>query len=196
MKPVWVLDTNVLVSAALTAGGTCDQVLRAAIAGRVTLAWSAPMIAEYREVLLRPRVCLATKPGQRERERVLGQGDRGGGGPAARAAKGNAGPAPFLASLEEQRRWSGLGDQTHPRFKLSPSAVSALLAAFDPAHQFPVGVAPALPDSDDEVFLAAALATTDRILVTGNTAHFPLKLCHPVKVLTPSAALQSLNVSA
>jgi putative PIN family toxin of toxin-antitoxin system len=136
MKPVWVLDTNVLVSAALTAGGTCDQVLRAAIAGRVTLAWSAPMIAEYREVLLRPK------------------------------------------------------------FKLSPSAVSALLAAFDPAHQFPVGVAPALPDSDDEVFLAAALATTDRILVTGNTAHFPIKLCHPVKVLTPSAALQSLNVSA
>ena len=27
---------------------------------------------------------------------MLGQGDRGGGGPAARAAEVNAGPAPFL----------------------------------------------------------------------------------------------------
>jgi putative PIN family toxin of toxin-antitoxin system len=136
MKPVWVLDTNVLVSAALTAGGTCDQVLRAAIAGRVTLAWSAPMLAEYREVLLRPK------------------------------------------------------------FKLSPSAVSALLAAFDPAHQVPVGQAPALLDPDDEVFLAAALATTDQVLVTGNTAHFPAKICRPVKVLAPFAALQTLPGSS
>ena len=55
MKPVWVLDTNVLVSAALTAGGTCDQVLRAAVGGHVTLAWSAPMMVEYRDVLLRPK---------------------------------------------------------------------------------------------------------------------------------------------
>jgi putative PIN family toxin of toxin-antitoxin system len=135
MKPVWVLDTNVIVSAALTAGGTCDQVLRAAIAGRVTLAWSAPILAEYREVLLRPK------------------------------------------------------------FKLSSNAVSALLAAFDPANQVPVGVASALPDSDDEVFLAAALVTTDQVLVTGNIAHFPAKLCRPVKVLTPSAALHSIPVN-
>lgn len=136
MKPVWVLDTNVLISAALTAGGTCDQVLRAAIDGRVKLAWSAPMLAEYREVLMRPK------------------------------------------------------------FKLSRSAVSALLAAFDPAHQVPVGAAPALPDSDDEIFLAAALATTDQILVTGNTAHFPAEICRPAKVLTPLAALKTISIGA
>ena len=34
------------------------------------------------------RPCFANKPGQRERERVLGQGGRGGGEPAARAAEG------------------------------------------------------------------------------------------------------------
>ncbi len=54
------------------------------------------------------RPCYVNKPGQREREKALGQGDRGGGGPEARAAEGNAGPAPFLASLAERPRWPGL----------------------------------------------------------------------------------------
>jgi hypothetical protein len=53
-------------------------------------------------------VCLPNKPDQRERERALGQGDRGGGGPAARATEGNAGPVPFRASLVELQRWTGL----------------------------------------------------------------------------------------
>ena len=53
--PVWVIDTNVLVSAALTSGGNCDRILRAAEEGRIRLAWSAPMLAEYRAVLLRPK---------------------------------------------------------------------------------------------------------------------------------------------
>jgi putative PIN family toxin of toxin-antitoxin system len=130
--PVWVIDTNVLVSAALTAGGTCDQILRAAIAGRIHLAWNAPMLAEYRAVLLRPKFNF---------------------------------PRPIVASL---------------------------LAAFDPAHQVPVSPTPTLADPDDEVFLAAALATPDQILVTGNTALFPSKLCHTVRVLTPATALKLL----
>ncbi|MFH1499783.1 MAG: putative toxin-antitoxin system toxin component, PIN family [Verrucomicrobiota bacterium] len=133
MRPVWVLDTNVVVSAALTAGGTCDRVLRAAIDGRIVLGWSAPMLAEYREVLLRPK------------------------------------------------------------FKFRPATVAALLSAFDAAHQVPVGTAPALPDPDDEVFLAAALGTPDRVLVTGNAAHFPAKLCRPAKILPPAAALKTLG---
>ena len=131
--PVWVFDTNVVVSAALTAGGTCDRLLRAAVAGRVRLAWSAPMLAEYRAVLLRPK------------------------------------------------------------FGFSRPVVDALLAAFDAAHQVPVGQAPSLPDPDDEVFLAAALATPDQILVTGNAAHFPAKLCRPVRVLTLAEALRELG---
>lgn len=134
-SPVWVLDTNVVVSAALTAGGTCDRLLRAAVAGRVRLAWSAPMLAEYRAVLLRPK------------------------------------------------------------FGFSRPVVDALLAAFDPAHQVAAGSSPSLPDPDDEVFLAAALATPDQIIVTGNAAHFPAKVCRPARVLTPAEALRDLEKS-
>ena len=130
--PVWVIDTNVLISAALTAGGNCDQIVRAAVDGKVRLAWSAPMLAEYRAVLLRPK------------------------------------------------------------FKFSPPLVSSLLAAFGPNDQVSPKLAPSLPDSDDEVFLGTTLATTDKILVTGNSAHFPAGICLPVEVLTPAQAVQLL----
>ena len=39
---------------------------------------------------------------------------------------------------------------------------------------------------------AAALATADRILVTGNRAHFPPGRCAPVRVLSPAEAVQEL----
>jgi len=55
MKPRWVLDTNVLISAALTRGGTCDFVLQAIADGHIAAAWDYPLLAEYREVLARPR---------------------------------------------------------------------------------------------------------------------------------------------
>lgn len=131
---VWVIDTNVLISATLTSGGTCDQIMRAAVDGRIRLAWSAPMLAEYRAVLSRPK------------------------------------------------------------FKFSPAVVSSLLAVFGPGEQMtPAAAAVAnLPDPEDEVFLATAMATSDRILVTGNGAHFPTQLCAPVQILTPAAALQRL----
>lgn len=131
--PIWVIDTNVLVSAALTAGGNCDRIMRAAINTEIRLAWSAPMLAEYREVLMRPK------------------------------------------------------------FLLSESVVVSLLAAFGPADQVPPGRSPRLPDPADEPFLAAALATTDRILVTGNRIHFPDEACEPVKVLAPAEAVQRLK---
>ena len=79
------------------------------------------------------------------------------------------------------------------KFGFSRPLVSALLAAFDPAHQVAVGRAPGLPDPDDEVFLAAALATDDRLLVTGNAIHFPAKLCRPVRVVSPAEALRELE---
>lgn len=129
----WVIDTNVLVSAVLTPGGTCDTILRAAVDGRIRLAWNASMLAEYRAVLLRPK------------------------------------------------------------FGLSPQTVAALLAAFGPVDQVSLRPAPALPDPDDEVFLSAALATADKILVTGNRAHFPTAICRPVRVLSPSEACRELE---
>ena len=53
--PSWVIDTKVLVSAALSAGGNCDAIVRAAVNGRIRLVWSAPILSEYRAVLLRPK---------------------------------------------------------------------------------------------------------------------------------------------
>lgn len=58
---LWVLDTNVLVSAALTRGGACDRPMQAAQAGRFGLAWNAAMLREYREVLLRPKFGLSAR---------------------------------------------------------------------------------------------------------------------------------------
>ncbi len=130
--PVWVIDTNVLVSALLTQGGNCDQILRAAIDKKIRLAWSSQILAEYRMVLSRPK------------------------------------------------------------FKLQPSIVAAILAAFGPADQITPSEAPGLPDPDDKILLAAALSTVDQILVTGNAAHFPPKLCAPVRILNPAKAVQVL----
>lgn len=130
--PVWVIDTNVLISATLTSGGTCDRILRAAVDGRIRLAWSAPMLAEYRAVLSRPK------------------------------------------------------------FRFSPAVVSSLLAVFGPGEQMTPAAVANLPDPEDEVFLATAMATSDRILVTGNGAHFPTHRCAPVQILSPAEALQRL----
>lgn len=131
--PIWVIDTNVLVSAVLTPNGNCDRIIRAAVDGRIQLAWSSQILAEYRMVLSRPK------------------------------------------------------------FKLSPTVVSAVLAAFGPATQVTPTKPPPLPDRDDEVFLGAALSTPDLILVTGNAAHFPPKVCAPVKILSPAQAASRLS---
>lgn len=131
--PAWVIDTNVLVSAALTAGGTCDRIVRAAVDGRIRLAWSSALMTEYRGVLSRPK------------------------------------------------------------FRFSPSVVASFLAVFGPCDQVIPKPASSLPDPDDEIFLATAMATSDRILVTGNAAHFPPKACLPVKILTPAQALLRLK---
>lgn len=131
--PVWVIDTNVLVSAALTAGGNCDRIMRAAVEGHIRLAWSPPMLAEYRAVLVRPK------------------------------------------------------------FKFSPSVVAALLNAFGSTDQILPLDAPVLPDPDDTVFLGTALATADRVLVTGNAAHFPKEICRPVRILSPMEAVRQLS---
>jgi uncharacterized protein len=131
--PVWVIDTNVLVSAALTSGGTCDLIVRAAVDGRIRLSWSTPVLVEYREVLSRSK------------------------------------------------------------FKFTPQVVTALLSVFGERDQVnPRSLHVRLPDPDDEIFLAAAMATPDQILITGNAAHFPADPCAPVRILTPSQALELL----
>jgi putative PIN family toxin of toxin-antitoxin system len=46
-----------------------------------------------------------------------------------------------------------------------------------------------LPDPDDEPFLKVALAEKTVCLVTGNTSHFPAKLCQGGKILSPAGFL-------
>ena len=58
----WVIDTNVVVSGLLSANGPCARVLDAVMEGRVKLVYDARILAEYRDVLCRPRLKL--KPAQ------------------------------------------------------------------------------------------------------------------------------------
>ena len=132
--PLWVIDTNVLISAALTPGGVCDQLLQHAIAGHFIPAWDNSLLAEYRDVLSRPR------------------------------------------------------------FGFSKSAIRELLAAF-PQSGFHQGTATSvkLPDPDDLPFVAAALATVEKTIVTGNPRHFPLSAINGVTILAPREALHILS---
>ena len=135
--PHWVIDTNVLVSAAITPNGVCDQVLQSAIAGMFAPAWDNKILAEYREVLSRPK------------------------------------------------------------FQLSKTAVKALLAALPLSGFHPTTplVEIDLPDLDDLPFLAVALATPDKTIITGNPSHYPDSAMEKigVEILSPRRALERLG---
>ena len=135
--PHWVIDTNVLVSAAITPNGVCDQVLQSAISGMFVPAWDNKILSEYREVLSRPK------------------------------------------------------------FKLSKTAVRALLEALPSS-----GFHPATPlaeiellDLDDLPFVAAALATPDKTIITGYPSHYPESVMKKigVEILSPRQALERLG---
>lgn len=55
----WVIDTNVVVSGLLNPHGASARVLDAVLDGRVKLVYDARILAEYRDVLHRPRLKLA-----------------------------------------------------------------------------------------------------------------------------------------
>ena len=56
---LWVIDTNVVVSGLLKPHGPSARVLDAILDGRVKLVYDARILAEYRDVLQRPRLKLA-----------------------------------------------------------------------------------------------------------------------------------------
>lgn len=56
---LWVIDTNVVVSGLLTPHGPSARVLDAVLDGRMKLVYDARILAEYRDVLHRPRLKLA-----------------------------------------------------------------------------------------------------------------------------------------
>ncbi len=83
-----------------------------------------------------------------------------------------------------------------PRFRLSPETLQQLLTAL-PQAGLHVGARKSfgLPDPSDEIFLAVALATPDRVLITGNPKHFPIVTMKrlEVTILTPRDALNRLS---
>jgi len=57
--PVWVLDTNVVVSGLLVAVGFSGRLLDAVLSGRLRISYDDRIEAEYREVLARPRFAIS-----------------------------------------------------------------------------------------------------------------------------------------
>lgn len=125
----WVIDTNVVVSGLLNPHGASARVLDAVLDGRVKLVYDARILAEYRDVLHRPRLKLAPA-------KIRG----------------------FLNGLQSQ-------------MMVTPSALAV-----------------SGPDADDIVFVEAALATTDRTIVTRNLADYPPEILQGARVLTPAQA--------
>lgn len=130
----WVVDTNVVVSGLLTPSGHSARLLDAVLDGRVKLVYDARILAEYRDVLRRPRLKLAPDKIQA-----------------------------FLKGL-------------HGQMLVTPKALES------------TG-----PDPDDIAFVAVALGTADRTIVTGNLAHYPPEILHGVRVLTPAQATAELG---
>lgn len=125
----WVIDTNVVVSGLLNPHGPSARVLNAVLDGRMKLVYDARILAEYRDVLHRPRL------------------------------------------------------------KLAPEKIQAFLNALrGQVIVTPRALVVSAPDADDIVFVEAALATTDKTIVTGNLAHYPPEILHGVRVLTPAQA--------
>lgn len=130
----WVIDTNVVVSGLLSAGGPCARVLDSVMEGRIRLVYDARILAEYRDVLCRPRL------------------------------------------------------------KLKPSDVMHFLEALNgQVLVTPETTSLSGPDSDDLIFVEAALAVPDRTIVTGNLADFPDKTLHGARLLTPVQALAEIG---
>ena len=129
----WVIDTNVVVSGLLTPHGNPAQVLDAVIEGRIQLVYDSRILAEYRDVLKRPRL------------------------------------------------------------KLNPHLITAFLNGLKGQLLVtPQRIKVNAPDPDDLIFIEAALATEDQTIVTGNIAHFPKRIRHGVRILTPAEAVAIL----
>ncbi len=131
----WVLDTNVVVSGLLSPHGPPGRLIDMVLIRQLRLAVDDRIIAEYREVLSRPKFAIR--------------------------------PERLQAVLNLMRYQRGVVSRPVPGMF-------------------------ALEDADT-VFLEAAAAAADSILVTGNLRHFPEQTRGPVEVLTPTEAWRRLN---
>jgi uncharacterized protein len=82
-----------------------------------------------------------------------------------------------------------------PEFRFPTPQVATLLSVVDRFGLWVAAVPPwpvALPDPDDEPFLAVA-AATGSVLVTGNLRHFPARSRRGVSLLTPRELVERLR---
>jgi len=83
---------------------------------------------------------------------------------------------------------------SRPRLKLSAMKIHALLVSMHRQLLVSPRVSGIIgPDSDDIIFIEAALATTDKTIITGNLAHFHKRILQEVRILTPVQALAELS---
>jgi hypothetical protein len=73
--------------------------------------------------------------------------------------------------------------------QLSLQAVKVLQILEDQEITTPLPLKPILPDLDDLMVLEVAATTSNRVLVTGNTKHYPQKSRGSVLVLTTTETL-------
>ena len=86
------------------------------------------------------------------------------------------------AILREYREVAG-----RPRFASLHAYYGRMIGLLEAASVIvePGELSLSLPDSDDEIYLAAALRAGAPLLVTGNTAHFPDGCYGATRVVTP-----------
>lgn len=83
---------------------------------------------------------------------------------------------------------------SRPRLKLPAMKIHALLVSMHRQLLVSPSVSGIIgPDSDDIIFIEAALATTDKTIITGNLMHFPKRILQVVRILTPVQALAELS---
>ena len=84
---------------------------------------------------------------------------------------------------------------SRPKFRIDGARMDAFLAILDfQPHLSAVSVPGVMAsDPDDTKFLELALASIDRVLVTGNLKHYPRSSRGGVAVLSPAEAYEKLS---
>ena len=136
MKPV-VLDTSVLIAGSLRSAGAAGDLLEAFYADRLALAYTAAILAEYMEVMERPKFAVFIDANAR----------------LSFAMKLHASGSPVIPAMVPKAAW---------------------------------------PDVDDLPFVAAALATDHKIVITLNPHDFAPAQAFGLRVLSPRQARTEL----
>ncbi len=136
MNPV-VLDTSVVIAAALSSTGASAALIDAFYADQLTIAYTASLLTEYMEVMERPE---------------------------------------FAAAIDANTRRSFA-------MKLRANGILVQPSPVPPA---------AWPDVDDLPFVAAALSTPSKLIVTLNPRDFVPAAAFGLRVLSPSEARRDL----